>query len=268
MVATISDGTPAKYSDLRELDVITKITAKENCDQNCTVDFSQLGAPYDKEDLFKATTERFKGTTISVEFIRKGETTVRTTDIALRSQEQIDEIKTYNETATEENQKPSGYLGIVPMQYAVTRTPILQSLEVSIGVTQQMIALTFDGLGNIVKGLSEGDTKKATENVSGPVGVFFILQAGSELGIGYILMIIAVISLTLALMNVLPIPALDGGRLFVILLFHGLSKLRQKFQGKPLHLKQATEDWIHGTGFVLMMVLFVLITFVDVKRFF
>jgi regulator of sigma E protease len=88
------------------------------------------------------------------------------------------------------------------------------------------------------------------------------------LGLAYIIMIVAVISLTLAIMNVLPIPALDGGRLFVILFFHGASKLRQRIQGKPLILKQATEDWIHGTGFVLLMLLFVLITFVDINRFF
>ena len=69
-------------------------------------------------------------------------------------------------------------------------------------------------------------------------------------------MIIAIISLTLAIMNALPIPALDGGRLFVTWAY--------KLAKKPLSKRR--EDMIHGTGFALLMVLFVLITIVDVKR--
>jgi regulator of sigma E protease len=71
-------------------------------------------------------------------------------------------------------------------------------------------------------------------------------------------MVIAVISLTLAIMNVLPIPALDGGRLFVTLIYRTIKK----------PLTEKAEDIIHGTGFAVLMLLFVLITIVDVKRFF
>jgi regulator of sigma E protease len=71
-------------------------------------------------------------------------------------------------------------------------------------------------------------------------------------------MIIAIISLSLAIMNVLPIPALDGGRLFVTLLFRAIKR----------PLSERTEDRIHGTGFAALMLLFVLITIVDIKRFF
>ena len=69
-------------------------------------------------------------------------------------------------------------------------------------------------------------------------------------------MVIGILSLTLALINVLPIPALDGGRLFVMMLFRILKK--------PLNKK--TEEWIHGLGFAMLMFLFVLITIVDVGR--
>ena len=105
--------------------------------------------------------------------------------------------------------------------------------------------------------MAQGDGKKASEQVSGIVGVGYIIGKGSALGLQFILLIIAIISLTLAIMNVLPIPALDGGRLFVTLLFRALRK----------PLTQRKEEWIHGTGFVLLMVLFLLITIVDIKRF-
>ena len=100
--------------------------------------------------------------------------------------------------------------------------------------------------------------QQAGDQVSGPVGIFKVLYEISAQGFGLVLFVIAVISLTLAIMNALPIPALDGGRLFVMLLFRGMKK--------PLH--QKTEERIHGTGFAVLMLLFLVITVVDIKRFF
>jgi regulator of sigma E protease len=77
------------------------------------------------------------------------------------------------------------------------------------------------------------------------------------MGYQFMLIIIAIISLTLAIMNILPIPALDGGRLFVTLLY-------RKALRKPL--SQEREEQIHGTGFALLMVLFIIITIVDIRR--
>lgn len=71
-------------------------------------------------------------------------------------------------------------------------------------------------------------------------------------------MVVAVISLTLAIMNILPIPALDGGRLFVTLFY--------RLRGKKLTAQ--AEDRIHGTGMAVLLTLFLLITIVDVRRFF
>lgn len=154
-----------------------------------------------------------------------------------------------------------GYLGVasepgedlIQLQRSTWSAPI-----VAVGLTKQLTVLTFEGIGKIFSSLFKGDTKTASEQVSGPVGIAFILKEGSKIGISFILMIIAIISLTLAIMNALPIPALDGGRLFVMLLFKGLKK----------PLTKEREELIHGTGFLVLMALFVLITFVDIKRFF
>jgi regulator of sigma E protease len=71
------------------------------------------------------------------------------------------------------------------------------------------------------------------------------------------LFIIALVSLSLAIINILPIPALDGGRLFFTL-------IPRLIKGRPL--KQKTEEWIHGSGMAFLLLLFVLITYVDIKR--
>ena len=151
------------------------------------------------------------------------------------------------------NQK--GYLGVIPTEYTLYRST-WSAPVVAAGLIKQFTTLTFQGLGKAVGGLIGGNTTQASEQVSGPVGIFILLKDGSSLGYQFILMIIAIISLTLAIMNVLPIPALDGGRLFVTLLFRVIKKPLTKHK----------EDLIHGSGFVLLMVLFVLITIVDVRR--
>lgn len=155
----------------------------------------------------------------------------------------------------------NGFLGIssksgksgIELQRYTWSAPIVAG-----GFMAQITELTFKGLGTAISSLFKGDTAKASEQVSGPVGIFYILKEGGKLGVSFILMIIAIISLTLALINALPIPALDGGRLFVTLLFKAINQ----------PLTKPREEFIHGTGFVLLMFLFVLITIVDVKRFF
>ncbi len=154
-----------------------------------------------------------------------------------------------------------GYLGVastsgesgVELRRSTWSAPI-----VGAGVIAQFTKQTYSGLASALSNLFRGHGAEASEQVTGPVGIVVILKEGSKLGVNFIFMFIAVISLVLALINVLPIPALDGGRLFVTLLF--------RIMRKPL--TKAKEEAIHGLGMVFLLGLFVLITFVDIKRFF
>jgi len=174
--------------------------------------------------------------------------------------------------ASQKTDNPKGYFGVVPVDYTVQRST-WSAPVVAVGLSAQLTKLTFKGLWSAVKGLGstiaggvtgnkaarqKGQTQ-ASEQVSGPVGIFFVLKEGARQGFIFILFIVAVISLTLAIMNVLPIPALDGGRLYLMLYYR-----------KVLHkvLPQKTEERIVGGSFAALMLLFVLITVVDVKRFF
>jgi len=150
-----------------------------------------------------------------------------------------------------------GYLGIVSYDYTVQRSTWSAPI-VGAGLVAQYSRLTYSALGNSISSLFQGKGAEASENVSGPIGIFVVLKEGASFGPSYILLIVALLSLTLAIMNTLPIPALDGGKLAVMLLFRALRR--------PLTPK--IEERIHGSGFLALMVLFVLITVVDVKRFF
>lgn len=196
---------------------------------------------------FPGQTTKQAGKTVPLLVERRGQEIKLTA--TLRSAEEVD--------ASKKTDKPKGYLGISPTEYILQRST-WSAPVVAVGFVKQVTVLTFKGLGTAISSLFQGDTGKASSQVSGPVGIFVLLKDSSQLGFQLILMIIAIISLTLAIMNVLPIPALDGGRLFVTLLFRTL--------GKPLNKK--TEELIHGTGFMVLITLFVLITIVDVKRFF
>ena len=129
---------------------------------------------------------------------------------------------------------------------------------VGIGTTAQFTVETLKGLGGAVANLFSGNAKEAGESVTGPVGIVVVLQNLSEQGLVFVLFLIGVISVSLAVMNILPIPALDGGRLFVM----GLFKVLKKPLSKEL------EEKIHGTGMLVLLMLAALITVVDIKRFF
>lgn len=171
-----------------------------------------------------------------------------------------DQTVTYNVTLNAEN-KGEGYLGVSSESGAEgheIRRSTWSAPVVAVGLTGQFTDLTVKGIGKALSSLFKGDTKTASEQVSGPIGIAYILNQVSKIGFSFMLMVIAIISLTLAIMNILPIPALDGGRLFVTMLFRALKK----------PLTKEREEMIHGAGFVALMGLFVLITIVDVKRFF
>ncbi len=147
---------------------------------------------------------------------------------------------------------------------------------VGIAVTGQFTWVTLQGLGdlmgNLVGGLvgqlntsAEGRQQAAKQldtvgaSVAGPVGILgVIFPAASQAGVGQLTLLAAIISLTLAVMNALPIPSLDGGRWFVTALY--------KVRKKPLTKEK--EEAIHGTGFMVMMGLVVIITVADVAKLF
>jgi len=173
-----------------------------------------------------------------------------------------------------ENKDGKGFLGLSTVSRSTQRST-WSAPVVGAGLTVQLTAMTFQGLGsslgNLFAGLfqsvnpsghvrSEGKEhlQTAGDNVAGPVGIFVILKQVSSDGFALMLYLIGVISLTLAVMNALPIPALDGGRLFVTLLF----RVRKKV------LTKEREEQIHGYGFAVLLGLIALITILDVKRFF
>ncbi len=236
LVGYVDANSPAQQAGLKTKDQLISIGKPNN--QPMTI----ISA-----DKLPSITKQLAGEPINLTILRNGRQ--QTLSLKLRSN---NDVQSSQKTA-----KPKGYLGISPAEFTLQRSG-WSAPVVAIGLIAQFTALTLQGIGHALGALIQGHGSQASQQVAGPVGVFAILQSGSLLGYQFVLMIIAIISLTLAIINVLPIPALDGGRLFVTWLYRLLRK----------PLSQRTEEWIHGTGFAVLMVLFVLITVVDVRRFF
>jgi regulator of sigma E protease len=191
--------------------------------------------------------------------------TTVTKETTLRSKAEVEaSLKTNN---------PKGNLGVedpvnIQIQRSTWSAPV-----VALGFTVQLTKLTFIGLGHALGGLGstiaglvtankearQNGQTSASSQVGGPIAIVAVLWGSGSYGVSFILWIIAVLSLTLAIMNILPIPALDGGRLFMILFSRGVLK-------KPL--SKFAEERIVATGMAIILSLVVLITIVDVKRFF
>jgi regulator of sigma E protease len=94
------------------------------------------------------------------------------------------------------------------------------------------------------------------ESVTGPVGIFVVANQAGSLGLVYLFQLIAVISLNLAVLNLIPFPALDGGRFLFLIV--------EKLKGSPI--SQKYERTVNTVGFVLLVTLMIIVTIKDISR--
>lgn len=137
----------------------------------------------------------------------------------------------------------------------------LEKVFSGITYSWDLTKLTFAGFGRLAQEIVFGQFGQVSKSVSGPVGLAVItndiLSSGNlAMVILPYLWFVGVISLTLAIFNVLPIPALDGGRLFFLLL--------ESITGK--RVKEDVERVVHQIGFVLLLTLALLITYSDIRK--
>lgn len=251
LVGYVEPGSPADKAGLKVSDRLIGITE----DNPLALCVSNVGFCGEMHLIRKPTDVR----NISEQILKKGAHEVEVSFVRSGEQKKVTVLlRSLNDVAaSEKTDKPKGYLGVSPSEYTMKRYT-WSAPVVAAGTMAQFTGLTFQGLGTALSSLFQGDTTKASEQVSGPVGIFAVMKSGAILGYEFILLIVAIISLSLAIMNVLPIPALDGGKLFVTL----VARLFKK------RLTERMEAWLYGGSFIVLLGLLVLITVVDVKRFF
>jgi regulator of sigma E protease len=133
---------------------------------------------------------------------------------------------------------------------------VLGSLKTGFTESIGVVEGTFKGLAGLIGSAFAG--KGSLENVAGPIGIIKISVDASNAGFIYILSLMAIISINLAAFNILPFPALDGGRVLFLLI--------EKLKGSPL--PQKFEQYANGIGLMLLLGLILVVSVKDVIRFF
>ena len=146
-----------------------------------------------------------------------------------------------------------GLLGITPSGEAVmVRHGFFASFILGAEHTWDLTQMTFKVIWFLISG-----KMSMRESVTGPLGLFFVTGQVISLGFTALLHFVAILSISLAIFNFLPIPVLDGGHIVLL----GLEKIRDK------KISPKAEDIITRVGLVLILSLAIFVTYNDILRF-
>lgn len=240
-VGVVEAGTPAAEAGLEVGDRLIRVA----------------GQPLDSSDALMEITAASRGQAIEIIYERGG----------LEASAGV--------TLRQSNDDGKGYLGVGTGQResikATWSAPI-----VGFVTTLQMTGATLQGLGDLVVNFFGGligqlsldagqreqakaEVEAASSQVAGPIGILgVIFPEAAQTGLTQLTFLTAIISLTLAVMNALPIPALDGGRWATMAIFRLLKR--------PLTKKR--EEAIQSVGMIVLLSLIVLVTIADVGKLF
>lgn len=241
-IAKITPNSPADKIGLKVNDELIKIN----------------GQPLTEAEKLPVITKQSSGKKVRVEYRRDGKES--SIDVQLND---------------EKSAKESGYLGVISGQtekmYSTWSAPIMGvattgqlSYETVKGVGVLLVKTVHGSIGQIFgsaesKESARADLASVSGSVAGPIGILGVLFLSVvNSGVAQIIFVAALISLTLAVMNILPIPALDGGRWFTMTIFRLFKK----------DLTKEREENIQATGMLILLILTILVTISDVGKLF
>ena len=156
------------------------------------------------------------------------------------------ETLTISCTTTE--QEGRRIIGILPTREKSLALAFTEGPKATFSLTKEMY--------RVLKQLVTGEV--STENLSGPVGIVYMVNQSAKLGLLNFLYLVALISLNLGVINLLPFPALDGGRLLFVII--------RKLTGKAI--TDRMEAMVNLAGMVCLLTFMLYITWQDILRFF
>jgi regulator of sigma E protease len=129
-------------------------------------------------------------------------------------------------------------------------TAIWEGLKLTVDVTLRTIV----GFYNLIRDAILGQADMAY--LTGPIGIVGVVGDATKFGFIYLLSFTAFISINLAVINLIPFPALDGGRLLFLLI--------EKIKGS--RIKPEIANWANSVGFIMLMMLMIFITYKDILK--
>ncbi|MBI3632922.1 MAG: site-2 protease family protein [Candidatus Vogelbacteria bacterium] len=145
-------------------------------------------------------------------------------------------------------------IGISMNNVGIVKLPLFEAFHAGILAVFSLFVSTFSGLIYFVAGLFTGASSAVS--VSGPLGLVGVVGTAASFGPAYLLALIALISTNLAVLNLVPFPALDGGRLFFLLI--------ESVIRRPLHPKIVNA--LNIAGFLFLLGVMLLVTYSDILK--
>ena len=222
VLSTLKDG-PADKAGLKAGDII-------------------LGAETEEEKLIKPSFEEFinfsnkPGEVIQISFLRNN----KENSLTVIPEENISLGR--------------AFIGISPGVLISGEFSLLQSIKYGFETSVLTAKDTIYSFAKLFGGNEEA--KKVADSVIGPVGLVKVTGIVSDIGIGYLLSFMALISISLAVINLLPFPALDGGRLFFLII--------EKIKGSRINPKIANS--VNSIGFIVLILLMLVVTYKDILQ--
>lgn len=146
-----------------------------------------------------------------------------------------------------------GFVGVAPSnEMAYVKSGFFKAMVLAAERVWMMTAMIFYSLGLMVTG-----ALSFKDSVTGPIGIFFMTQQAAQMGVVYLFYFMGSLSVSLFVLNLLPIPVLDGGHVLFILI--------EKIKGSPL--KESVKERMTQGGLILLLALMVFVIFQDMSRF-
>ena len=225
-IIQVAENSPAQMAGLRILDEVKEITIDGQ--NRIIADIAEI------QSIIKAN----KGREIELK-IQRGS--------------KIEELKVIPRTDPPPGE---GALGISLALTGVIKYPWHQAVYRGIQDTYFITRETAFGYGRIIGNLFT--TGQAGMELSGPIGIAVITGQAARTGFAYLIQLVALISINLAILNIIPFPALDGGRLLFIII--------EAVIGRPA--PKRVEVAVNAVGFALLILLMVFVTTRDIIKFF
>lgn len=147
-------------------------------------------------------------------------------------------------------------IGISMDNVATLKLPIHLAIYEGIKFTCHMIWQTIIGIIGLIGGVFDGSSKLSS--ITGPVGIAGLVGDAFKVGFNYLLMFTAIISINLGVLNLVPFPALDGGRILFTII--------EIIIRKPI--KPEISNTVNAIGFALLLLLMIVVTYRDIVKLF
>jgi regulator of sigma E protease len=251
MITEILAESPAEKAGLQTGDVITQVYKPASVIASSSKSITNQGESVSVIDgnlsipAIQKVINDNNGSEVIMSVIRDGVT------------QQIHVMPTANlavATSTLDSSVQKYFIGIAMNDVADMKLPFFLSIYEGGHYAVQTLEDTVTGLYGFIAQAFHG--KADINQITGPVGIAGVVGDAARLGLTYLLMITALISINLAVINLIPFPALDGGRILVVLVE---SAIRRPLPARAVNI-------VNTVGFAVLMLLMVFVTYRDIIK--